>query len=93
MPISQEPLEVDIFFNLMESWLHVVSHERNQKSYFSSEQSENELRSQNDIQKKVLRKKIDFFKSLFQKFLEIICIKVQLVKYSKRTKDSGAVLI
>ena len=52
MPISQEPLELDIiFFSLMESWLHVVSHERNQKSYFSSEQSKNELQSQNDIQK------------------------------------------
>ena len=63
----------------MESWLHVVSHECNQKSYFSSEQSENELWSQNDIQKMSLREKIDFFKSLFQKFLEMICIKAQLV--------------
>ena len=52
-----------------------------------------EVQSQNDVRKMGPREKIVFFKSLFQKFLEIICIKVQLVKYSQWTKDSGSILI
>ena len=57
------------------------------------EQDEKGLRSQKDGLKSVRSDKIEFFKSLFQKFLEIICIKFQLVKYSQWTKDTGSILI
>ena len=73
MPIAHQPIELDIIF-LTESWLHVVSHEHNQKSYFSSEQSKNEVKSQNDVRKTGPRTKIIFLKSISKNVLEWICI-------------------